>query len=456
MQYKELIQRYPVFYFHDFQIEESKEELSIHYDFEIEGLSHFNPEFVLPKPHDSTCYISELAVLREAAFSLGLVELISYWKITCSPEVVIECGFLNAEQIIWWKKLYCNGLGEFFYKNKIDVDPQQFMHVTVLGNRIRGREDSRIYSGNLIPVGGGKDSFVSLDLLKGMKNENHAFVIGRVMSAIHSAMAAGYSGEQLINAERTLDPRMLEFNKEHYLNGHTPFSAMAAFASVLTAIVYGKRYICLSNEASANESTIKDSKVNHQYSKTYEFEVDFMEYIDTYLTREIHYFSLLRPLSELQIAGLFSALPQYHPIFRSCNVGQKTETWCGHCAKCMFVGIMMSAFLEDEQIIDIFQRNMLNDPEMRTLFEQLSGMLDDKPFECVGTRDEVNIAICMSIEHHEQNQKELPLLYAEYKASKYYDFYRNKSRGLDHWNHENLVPQEYQKLIHERLSEIFK
>ncbi len=456
MQYKDLIHQYPVFYFHDFQIEESQEELSIHYDFEIDGLSHFNPDFVMPKPQDSNGYVSELAVLREAAFSLGLVELISYWKITCSPRVIIECGFLNAEQISWWKKLYFNGLGEFFYKNKIGADPDSFMNVTVLGDRIRGREDSRVYSGNLIPVGGGKDSFVSLDLLKGMKKENHAFVIGRVMSAIHSAMAAGYSGEHLINAERTLDPRMLEFNKEQYLNGHTPFSAMAAFASVLTAIVYGKRYICLSNEASANESTIKDSKVNHQYSKTYEFEEDFKSYMDTYITKEIHYFSLLRPLSELQIAGIFSSLPQYHAVFRSCNVGQKTETWCGHCAKCLFVGIMMSAFLDDEHVSSIFHRDMLNDPDMRTLFEQLTGMLDDKPFECVGTRDEVNIAVCMSIEHHELAQQELPLLYAEYKATKYFEFYKDRPRGLDHWNNDNLVPEEYQKLIRQRLEEVFQ
>ena len=456
MQYSDLVQQYPVFYFHDFQIEESREELSIHYDFEIAGLSHFNPDFVLPKPQNSPEYLSELAVFREAAFSLGLVELISYWKITCAPQVIVECGSLNEEQIAWWKKLYFNGLGEFFYKNQIETDQEHFMSIKSEGNKIRGRQDARQYHGNLIPVGGGKDSFVSLDLLKGMKSDNHAFVIGRVMSAIHSAMAAGYAGEHLINAERTLDPRMLEFNKEHYLNGHTPFSAMAAFASVLTAIVYGKQYICLSNEASANESTIKGSRVNHQYSKTFEFEQDFKHYMDDYLTKNIHYFSLLRPLSELQIAGVFASMPQYHAVFRSCNVGQKTETWCGHCAKCLFVGVMMSAFLPDDQVIAIFHRNMLDDAEMRTLFEQLTGMLDDKPFECVGTRDEVNIAVCMSIAAHEKANAPLPMLYQEYRSTKYYDYYKDRPNGLDFWNSENLVPEEYQTLVHQRLEETFQ
>ena len=201
------------------------------------------------------------------------------------------------------------------------------------------------------------------------------------MSAVHSAEAAGYTGEYLINPIRTLDSRMLELNKQGYLNGHTPFSAMAAFASVITSIVYEKEYICLSNEASANESTIKGSKVNHQYSKTFEFEEDFKFYMDHYITDKIHYFSLLRPLSELQITYIFSSLKAYHSVFRSCNVGSKDEKWCGKCAKCLFVAIMLSAFISDEEIEHIFGKDILNDPELESLFEQLTGISVNKPLQ---------------------------------------------------------------------------
>ena len=218
------------------------------------------------------------------AFSLGMIELISYWKLTCSHQVIVECGFLDQKQIAWWKHLYYCGLGEFFYRNHIDLTEENFMDLTAIGERAIGEEDPRTYHGNLIPVGGGKDSFVSLELLKGMKADNDAFVIGRVPSAIHSAEAAGYTGVHLIQAERSLDPRMLEFNKQGYLNGHTPFSALAAFASCLTAVIYGRKYVCLSNEASANESTIHGSKVNHQYSKTFEFEQNFTRYLSRYVT----------------------------------------------------------------------------------------------------------------------------------------------------------------------------
>ena len=400
--------------------------------------------------------VSNLKVFKEAAFSLGLVELISYWKITCAPHVHIECGSLDDIQKKWWKKLYFNGLGEFFYINHIETDIESFMDITTSGKAITGEEDTGKYHGNLIPVGGGKDSFVSLSILEEMKKDNHAFVINKVMSAIHSAEAAGYTGEYLINPIRTLDSRMLELNKQGYLNGHTPFSAMAAFASVITSIVYEKEYICLSNEASANESTIKGSKVNHQYSKTFEFEDDFKFYMDHYITDKIHYFSLLRPLSELQITYIFSSLKAYHSVFRSCNVGSKEEKWCGKCAKCLFVAIMLSAFISDEEIEHIFGKDILNDPELESLFEQLTGISVNKPFECVGTRDEVNIATSMCIARHIKENKECPYLYQKYKESSFYAYYKDAQLDVNMWNKENLVPEEYQTLIHKKIRGIAK
>lgn len=451
MEYLNVKERYPIFYYHDFEIYESEEEVQIAFDFEIEGLSHFNPVFVVPKAHNRE--VGFLRVFREAAFSLGLIELISYWKLTCAPRLIIECGHLNEDQITWWKKLYFNGLQEFFYHNTIETTLDSFMEITCTGETINGQEDRARYHGNLIPVGGGKDSFVSMELLKDYNEENHAFVINAVKSAVHSAEAAGYHDDRLIRVERTLDLRMLDFNKQGFLNGHTPFSALAAFAAVVTAIVYEKQNICLSNEASANESTIKGTSINHQYSKTFEFEQDFKYYMDHYLTREIHYFSLLRPLSELQITSIFSTLKDYLHVFRSCNVGQKEEIWCGHCAKCLFVCVMLSAFLSDEELLSIFGKNMLNDEEMRQLFQQLTGILDDKPFECVGTREEVNTAIAMSIRAHEAQNKPLSKLYEEYKQTSYYTYYQNATIDYEDLNETNLVPEEYMELVRNAMKE---
>ena len=449
MDFSTLRNKHKNFYFHDFEIYEDETSIQLIYDFEIEGLSHFNPTIHLTKPVGRE-EIGLLKVFREAAFSLGMIELISYWKLTCAPNVIVECAYLSPEQIAWWKKLYYYGLGEFFYRNGITIKEEEFMVLCAMGEKIEGRVDTTNYHGNLIPVGGGKDSFVTLDVLKDFYEENHAVVINHVPSAIHSAEKAGYKEDKLIVVERSLDSRMLEFNKEGYLNGHTPFSALAAFITFLVAIVYEKQYICLSNEDSANESTVKDTKINHQYSKTFEFEKDFNHYTEDYLTTQIHYFSLLRPISEIQIAGIFSSLKEYLPVFRSCNVGQKEEKWCGKCAKCLFVCIILSAYLTSEELIQIFHKDILNDLELLPLFEQLTGILDDKPFECVGTREEVNLAIvtCM------RKWKEIPALYQKYKESEYYNYYKDKTIDITYWNDENLVPMEYAVLLKKRLEEI--
>ena len=295
--FEQLRQKYTDFYYHAFHIEENETEIHIVYDFEIRDLCEFHPTLTVPKKN--TTVFSDKKVFRNAVFSLGMVELISYWKTACPPHVTVECGSLDDFQTAWWKKLYFYGLGEFFYKNEIETSMDAFMDLVSIGKEIEGKELAQTYAGNLIPVGGGKDSFVTLHILEPYHKDNAAFVINPIISALNSAHTAGYhEGKDLVNVRRTLDQNMLDLNKKGFLNGHTPFSAMAAFASYITAIVWGKKYITLSNENSANESTIKGSKVNHQYSKTFEFEQDFHAYVERYLDPEILYFSLLRPKKE--------------------------------------------------------------------------------------------------------------------------------------------------------------
>jgi hypothetical protein len=443
MKYKLFREKYPNFVFHGFNIYEDDNEIRIIYDFEIVGLSFFNPTWTIKKKDKNT--YSKYKNFKETVFSLGMVELVSYWKITCSPNVLIKPSFLDEYQINWWKKQYFYGLGEFFYINNIKADIDSFMEIETSDIKIDGEENNNIYKGNLIPVGGGKDSFVSLEILKDLFDENDAYVINNVISAINASYSAGYK-DKLINVKRTLDQRMLDLNAQGYLNGHTPFSAIVAFSSILVSIIYQKKYVCLSNEASANESTILDEEVNHQYSKSYEFEVDFNEYVSKYITKEIKYFSLLRPLSELIITHIFSQLKEYHNVFRSCNVGSKKGVWCNKCAKCLFVYVMLSAYMSDEELISIFGTNMLEDEEMYETLKELSGIKDNKPFECVGTRDEVVVAITKAIK---LRGDKLPLLYKKYLSEDNaklndYDIYQ-------YFNDEHLVPKYHLDILKEKI-----
>lgn len=330
-------------------------------------------------------------------FNIGLCELISYYKAVCPKKVILKAGALKEEQIDFWKTLFYNGLGEFRFLNKIDVAYEDFVEFENATDSIFSKSKIGNVEGNLIPVGGGKDSIVTLELLREDKEKNTCFIINPRGATNDTVNVAGYDLEQTVIVKRKIDPLLLNMNQEGFLNGHTPFSASLAFISLFCALLSGKQYIVLSNESSANESTDEETGANHQYSKSLAFELNFVDYVERYVNPFIKYFSLLRGMREIDIAKLFAEHKQYHSIFRSCNrgsVGGKND-WCGKCPKCLFVYIMLAPFLTKEELKNIFGADLLDDMELEKYYRELTGLDKTKPFECVGTRDEVKEAVKM-------------------------------------------------------------
>lgn len=448
MDFNSLREQYPLFVYHGYDTEYRDGNFCIGYHFEVPGLCRFAPQWKIP------CAQPDLSdpALHRLVFSLGLTELVSYWKIACPPEVEIRCGTLTAEQAEWWKTLYFGGLGEFFYRNGIQTDPDSFMHITCTGEPIPDSPAAKKLSGRLIPVGGGKDSIVTLNLLQGQLENAYAYQINHRSSSEAEALLAGIPKERICEVSRTLDPNMLECNKKGFLNGHTPFSAIVAFSAVLVAYLHGLEEVILSNESSASESTVSESEVNHQYSKSYAFERDFFAYERDFLRCGIRYFSLLRPLTEFQIARFFAGCdPQYHALFRSCNAGAKQDRWCGHCAKCLFVAVILLPFLPYEKITGILGSDILNLPEMEPVLNELTGAAPNKPFECVGSRNEVNIALCLAAERMEQNKEKMPLLLEKYRSGKQYAAYCGDARHFgQEWDENHNLPADLAELVREK------
>lgn len=341
-------------------------------------------------------------LLDNIIFHIGMIELISYWKIACPKKVVVKPYALDEEQVRWWKKLYFNGLGEFFYVNGIQASIDDFMKI-VNDNEISplpvvGRNDGLLHEQTLIPVGGGKDSVVTLELLKN-RVPAIPLIINPRGATNACVAAAGYTEDQTAIIKRTLDPTMLRMNAEGYLNGHTPFSAMLAFYTILLGFATKSKYIALSNESSANEPTVPDTEINHQYSKSVAFENDFRHYVKKYIDADIQYFSFLRPLNELQITKLFSRAKDYHHVFKSCNAGSKTDSWCGKCPKCLFTWLALSPFISRQELTAIFGKDLLKDNDLRHTLDQLDGSVEVKPFECVGTVGEVRACVNDILQH---------------------------------------------------------
>ncbi|MBR3697107.1 MAG: hypothetical protein IKM97_02385 [Clostridia bacterium] len=434
--------RYPKFIYHSYDISEDNYKIIIEYVFEIPGLATFKPTIKILKKNFKFKSINSNKV-KNMVFNLGMVEAISYFKATCSKEFIINCGYLDENQSKWFKKLFFYGLGEFRFVNDLNETMEEFVNFISKGEKLEVEETDEKLDGIIIPVGGGKDSNVTLDLLKNYSKKTLCFRIGVNDVVLGCVEAAGFSRNKLIEIGRNIDPKLIELNDRGFLNGHTPFSAVVAFLSYLVSYLLGYKYIALSNEDSANEDNVKGDKINHQYSKTLEFENDFREYSKKYLKGNVEYFSMLRPISELQIAMLFSKLPQYHKTFKSCNVGSKKRpwSWCCRCPKCLFVYTILSPFLYKEKLVNIFGKDLFEEEDFLITFIKLCGYGKVKPFECVGTFNEIKYAVTKTIEN--LGEQELPFLLKFYNEN----LEKINDNLLNYYNENNNLPEEFAKIL---------
>jgi len=401
---------YTFFEFQSYSFQVKNKNLEVVFLFNLSDKFFFNPSLTFRGSHKINFEKIDPAALNALVFHIGMVELISYWKAACPPKVVIRPHKLTDDQIKWWKKLYFHGLGEFFYLNGIETDMDSFVHIETEGEaepvEVLESSSGTLEAGEfpglqfepdktkvLVPIGGGKDSVVTLELLNDGGKEVFPLLVNPRPASVRTVEAAGYSLADCVVINRTIDPLLLELNDRGFLNGHTPFSALLAFIGALSAVASGANYIALSNESSASQSTVPGTMINHQYSKSIEFEKDFISYVKKYLHPEIKYFSFLRPVNELQIARLFSGFPWHFNGFRSCNVGSKNDTWCGKCPKCLFTYIILSPFITQNRLLQIFGKNLLKDSSLKDILDELTGKAAVKPFECIGTPDEVKNAL---------------------------------------------------------------
>lgn len=397
------------------------------------------------------------AELEHYLLAIGMAELLSYWKITIAPEIVIAAGHLDQEQLAWWHKLLINGMGEFFYVNNIDFTASDFVQL-----RSTGQKNTTITSGNskeatqhksvsriLIPIGGGKDSAVTLELLRG-----HYPIAGYMLEPIESAQAtlqAARTPVPAVVARRTLDPQIKTLNASGGYNGHVPISAVFAFTGLLAARLFDYSHVALSNENSSNEANVvfHNRNINHQYSKTFEFESDLRQYCAAWLPADCpEYFSFLRPLYEIQIAQLFAAMPQYHAVFRSCNRGQKTNEWCCNCPKCLFAYTVLYPFIPDLQTH--FGADLFENEALWPTAQELLGITEVKPFECVGTRAETLLAFHLAIKKLRRQELELPVLLEKVTQTELYmqtDFSLIRFSVLYTWNEAHALPPELTELL---------
>ncbi len=455
---EELRRKHPRFIYESFALERAADCLRVSFRFRLEPDIVFTPDLVIESIGRSAIDALPPAALERFAFHLGLIEMMSYWKAAAPREVAIEAGALNEWQIRWWKELWLRGMGEFFYVNQIDFRSPDYLKISARSPAAREagqfRDGHRLARRSLVMVSGGKDSALALHELSAAGEEFNCLLLNPPPSAMEVAAIAGCTDPIIVR--RTLDPRLLDLNRVGYLNGHTPFSALLATLGLTCAALFDYDRVVVSNERSSDEGNVHflGAEINHQYSKTLAFETAMREYARAYLAPDISYFSILRPLFELQVCRLFAACREYFAAFRSCNRGQKEGRWCGRCPKCLSVFICLAPFISCDELVGIFGQDLFEQTDATALLRSLLGMEGPKPFECVGTRQELLVGLFLSVKRRKEAHAPLPPLLAQVEREilpSQHDLPALSTAILSAWSENNCLPPELAALLKGRV-----
>jgi len=249
----------------------------------------------------------------------------------------------------------------------------------------------------LVPIGGGKDSAVALEIVRRSGCEMALFSIG---DAPPIARTVAVAGLPRLLARRTLDPSLGALNEAGAINGHVPITAIVACAALLTAALNGFDAVAMANERSASAGNVRwdGVEVNHQFSKGLRVE----RLLSAALAESapgVRSFSVLRPASELAVARAFARMERYHAAFTSCNAlfrsdpSRRAASWCCDCPKCRFVFLALAPFSEPTRLREVFGSDLLDDEDQFEGFALLTATGGHKPFECVGEEQESLAAI---------------------------------------------------------------
>jgi hypothetical protein len=443
---EELRRRHPRFIYQNFALERLGNSLRIQFRFRLEPDLVFTPTIAIESIDRSRIDELDAEFLERLAFHLGLIEMMSYWKAACPREVAVEAGALEGAQIGWWRDLWLRGMGEFFYVNRIDFRSPDYLQISAAAphRERRASRPSKQARRSLVMVSGGKDSALTLHELRAAGEGFDCLLLNPPPCATEVAAIGGCA--QPIVVRRTLDPLLLELNRRGYLNGHTPFSALLAFLGITCAALFGHDRVVVSNERSADEGNVNylGAEVNHQYSKTFAFETAMRRYAEQHLAPGIDYFSILRPLFEIQVCRLFADCAEYFSAFRSCNRGQKDGAWCGRCPKCLSVFVSLSPFLALETMRAIFGDDLFEHGGLMPLVRALLGIEGAKPFECVGTAQETLAGLYLTIRRRQQRREPVPPLLAQVERevlAPRHDLAVMADRMLSAWSDDHYLPR---------------
>jgi hypothetical protein len=332
---------------------------------------------------------------------LHIASGISYYKLFFNVDIEHPYA-MSTKESNFWNSVFLNGLGEFMYVNNLSADkiatfgPQE-------GRADQTTERITLTHRAVLGIGGGKDSIVAGELIKLIGVPLEGFILATGSATAQAALVGKTMHAPTHIVQRTIDPLLIQLqSRTDTYKGHIPVSLLFAITGALVALCQSSSYVIVANESSASIPRVQNngSTVNHQWSKSFEAETLIQSYFKEYVHADLTYFSAIRPMSSVAVAKIFSKYNQYFNVFTSDNFGFRIEAskrpsqrWSIESPKTLSSYILLAAWLQQNQLLEIFGEDFLNKPSLQALFLSLLGKTGQQPLDCVGTPEELTASL---------------------------------------------------------------
>jgi len=389
------------FTYKSFRIGEDRQTVSFDYAISHKGSRH-NLTETLKFPVALDRNASQLAALRALHLALG----VSYYKIFVCPRLIhpYQMSVTEAE---FWNNVWRHGLGEFLYDNQLSPDKLARFNAQS-GDVFPPGKLNESSQAAILGIGGGKDSVVAGELLKSLEMDVAGFVMATGEQLGQAKAVADTMGIALYVVERSLDKQLLVIQEQQdAYKGHIPISLIFGLVGTVLATATGNEYIVVANEASASIPGVswEHGSVNHQWSKSFEFELRLQSFIHDSIAPQATYFSAIRPLTSIAVAKMFTRYPQYFEVFTSDNFVFRIDPdrrpnarWSLESPKSLSSFILLSPWLSETNMLRTFGKNFLDEPSLEKLFWELTGQEGHPPLDCVGTVKELVVSLNLMFE----------------------------------------------------------
>ena len=244
---------YNEFVFEDYRYDPARSTLSLCYSYN--GGPRFEEQLIFDFVPQRLSSASR-EVLDRIFRLILLLSGVSYYKAFIPKILTCRAFELDEATTEFLEKFYEKGLAEFAFRNGVSLH----CHFRIQSTSVPAASPITVElpRRTCVPVGGGKDSIVTIECLRQGGEPVLLFSLGDA-----EPIAACIRAAQLpfIRVHRRLDAGLLQLNEAGALNGHVPITGILSAIALACAVLSGCNAVAMSNEPAPQTSASMGSRL---------------------------------------------------------------------------------------------------------------------------------------------------------------------------------------------------